>query len=153
LGLASDALETFPDMETFVANTGTSDVRLTVVFVNDLPYTVTWTAFDETDGTAYSWPALGKQATPGQMFILQMHASDDGLAGKVRLTDPAGNVLSVAFGSYRVGNFFTGCDKLKIRCMRTRDWDEPYNKMCTTKEAGVIKKDDGTLLISLLSAE
>mmetsp|Transcript_47187 Transcript_47187/g.119426 ORF Transcript_47187/g.119426 Transcript_47187/m.119426 type:complete len:320 (-) Transcript_47187:101-1060(-) len=153
LNAASVALDWLPSKPGFEDESGSSSLRLTIAFINDIFYPVFWKDFKMTDGHAYSAPNVGSMIMPGEMFVVQAYARSDGLAGKVLLTDPLGNVLSAAFASYRVRNFFTGCDALKVRCMRTQDWDLPFDKMCSTREAGVFKKNDYEVLVSIGKSE
>eukprot|EP00445_Apocalathium_hangoei_P027441 CAMPEP_0203927980 /NCGR_PEP_ID=MMETSP0359-20131031/67321_1 /ASSEMBLY_ACC=CAM_ASM_000338 /TAXON_ID=268821 /ORGANISM="Scrippsiella Hangoei, Strain SHTV-5" /LENGTH=315 /DNA_ID=CAMNT_0050856839 /DNA_START=30 /DNA_END=977 /DNA_ORIENTATION=- len=153
LNAASVALDWLPNKQAFEDESGSTSLRLTIAFINDMFYPVFWKDFKMTDGHAYSAPKVGSMILPGEMFVVQAYARSDGLAGKVLLTDPVGNDLSAAFASYRVRNFFSGCDALKVRCMKTQDWDLPFDEMCSTREAGVFKRNDYEVLVSIGKSE
>merc|ERR1712151_866148 len=105
---------------------------------------------EEMDGHVFDAPEEGSKIQPGQIATVQMYAQSDGLKGRARLK-AWGSWLSVAWQSYRVGSF--SCDRLRVRAMRTNDWDEPVNAMCNTYEARIYVRNQYEVVVSLAEAE
>lgn len=129
---------------------------VTIGFFNDLPYDVFWTGQQMHDGHLWAAPAKGSRIPYGQMFVLVAYARSDGLAGMVTLQDVHGNLLTVDFQSYRVRNFISGCDALRVRATRTPahqavSGDRP--KLCGTSGYGIKKVDDYNVLVDLMDAQ
>lgn len=129
-----------------------SCLPFTIGIFNDLPHPVIWNTTEMTDGHLYSAPEAGSSISFGQMFVLVAYARSNGLAGKVLVKDTMGNSLSVAFQSYRARNWLSGCEALRVRAMKTSDWDKPYKAMCTTSAYGVHKVDDYDVLLTIKDA-
>jgi len=123
---------------------------LTVGVINDTPEPVQFVGFRLREGELYSHPALMKTMQPGEMmqWFFYTHVLHIEAALQFRSGD---RTWSMGVAQERLGNWFSGCDRMRANILPSVDMEDALVGMCRTSESPGIRVEGGYKMAVLLN--
>lgn len=147
------AFEWMDAPEGFEKSVGPFGLPISFAVINDTPDPVEYITFDLPDGLSWGFPAVGSTIQPGEMIQWFLYTE---ISEKVEATmtfTSGSKMWTIAVAQYRLGHWFTGCDRMRCNAILGLDTTSALEGLCYSyggpHGAGIRREGDYKLTVLL----